>query len=337
MRLGRDFRELIKNANVGEIFDAAVNHRAVDGATAEIQKHYGLDSNVVPLALLMRSMPEDDLETRAITPAPANVGKEQHSIIPYVFPQSAATFLGISMPSVGVGEQIYPVLTSKLDVGTPAEGVDQAETTGAFSTETLKPGRIQSAFEYSIEDRARFAGMDSALRENLSMGLADGLDRQVLVGTNGLLTGTVLANNNVSTVTGYADYRDQFVYGRIDGRYASVAADIRILMGAATYAHAASQYRGNNDNTDALSQLMGASSGVRVSAHVPAVASSKQNAVVRLGSYNDFVAPVWEGITILDDQITKAKSGTLIITAVMLFAMKLLRSDGFHKQQTQHA
>lgn len=103
---GRDFRELIKNANVSEIFDAAVNHRAVDGATAEIQKHYGLDSNVVPLALLMRSMPEDDLETRAITPAPANVGKEQHSIIPYVFPQSAATFLGISMPSVGVGEQI---------------------------------------------------------------------------------------------------------------------------------------------------------------------------------------------------------------------------------------
>ena len=222
------------------------------------------------------------------------------------------------------------MLTSKLDVGTPAEGVDQAET-------TVKPGRIQSAFEYSIEDRARFAGMDSALRENLSMGLADGLDRQVLVGTNGLLTGTVLANSNVSTVTGYADYRDQFVYGRIDGRYASVAADIRILMGAATYAHAASQYRGNNDNTDALSQLMGASSGVRVSAHVPAVASSKQNAVVRLGSYNDFVAPVWEGITILDDQITKAKSGTLIITAVMLFAMKLLRSDGFHKQQTQHA
>ena len=98
--------------------------------------------------------------------------------------------------------------------------------------------------------------MDAALRENLSMGLSDGLDRQVLVGTNGLFTGTILDNHNVSAVTTYALYRSQFVYGRIDGRYASVAGDIRVLMGADTYAHAAAQYRGNNDNMDALMSIM---------------------------------------------------------------------------------
>ena len=72
---GRDFRELMGRSNVGEIFDAAINHRAIDGATSELQKHYGVDSNVIPLALLMRSMPEDDLEDQAITPAPGNVGQ----------------------------------------------------------------------------------------------------------------------------------------------------------------------------------------------------------------------------------------------------------------------
>ena len=158
---GRDFRELVGRANVGEIFDAALTKRVVDGATAEIQQHYGLDSNVVPLALLMRSMPEGDLETRAVTPAPADVGQNQQSIIPYVFPMAAATFLGIASPTVGVGEPIFPVLTSELDVGTPAENADQDETTGAFSTYILQPSRIQASYFYSREDRARFAGMDS--------------------------------------------------------------------------------------------------------------------------------------------------------------------------------
>ena len=184
---GRDFRELINRANVGEIFDASLNKRAVDGANAELQQHYGLDANQVPLALLVRHWPEGEgLETRAVSPAPANVGQMQESIIPYVFPMSAATFLMVDMPSVGVGEAVYPVLTSELSVGTPAENDPQAETTGAFSADTLKPSRIQAAFFYSREDRARFAGMDASLRENLSMGLSDGFDKLIIAGPNGL-------------------------------------------------------------------------------------------------------------------------------------------------------
>ena len=42
---GRDFRRLVDRANVGEIFDNVINHRAVDGATAELQKHFNLDGN----------------------------------------------------------------------------------------------------------------------------------------------------------------------------------------------------------------------------------------------------------------------------------------------------
>ena len=52
----------------------------------------------------------------------------------------------------------------------------------------------------------------------------------------------------------------------------------------------------------------------------------------------DYVAAVWENIALIDDEITLLKSdGQVQITAVMLYATKLLRSDGFYKQQTQHA
>ena len=333
---GREFRGLINKANVGSIFDAALQKRSIDGPTAELQQHYGLDQNQVPLALLVKNWPDnDDLETRGVTPAPSDVGQTQHSIIPYVFPQSAAVFLGVDMPTVGVGETVFPVLTSELTVGTPAENAEQAETTGAFSAEVLSPARLQASYFYSREDRARFMSMDAALRENLSMGLSDGLDEQIIAGTNGLLTGTNLANHNVTSDTSYALYRSQFAYERVDGRYASTTADIRIVMGASTYAHAASVYRGNNDNTDALASLMAVTGGVRVSAHVPAVASTRQNAVIRLGMNQAMVAPVWEGVTILEDQITAAKKGQIIITAIMLHQVKILRTGDWYKQQTQ--
>ena len=131
---GRELRQLIDNrSNVGEIFDAALGKRAVDGASAEIQKHYGLDVNQVPLAMLMRSWPTDgELETRAVTPAPGDVGQEQTCrSYPTCSPMSAASFLGISHANcTRSGEAVYPVLTSELSVKTPAENAEADETTG---------------------------------------------------------------------------------------------------------------------------------------------------------------------------------------------------------------
>ena len=326
---GAELRALADRCNMGAIFAAVLEHRNVEGPERELQTHYGLAGNMIPLELLM--------EYRAVTPAPGQVGQNPSPIIPGVFPQSCAAFLGIDTPRVAVGDAVFPVLTKNAEVKTPAENADATETTGSFSASVLSPARLQASFFYSREDRARFAGMDAALRENLSMALSDGLDDQILSGTTGLLAGTVLSNNNVTAATTYALYREQFAYGRVDGRYATSTADLKIVMGSATYAHAAAQYRGTSDNMDALMALMNATGGVKVSAHVPAAASTRQNAVIRLGSRRDYVAPMWEGITLIPDEVTLAVSGQIKVTAVMLYAASLLRADGFRKQQTQHA
>ena len=76
---------------------------------------------------------------------------------------------------------------------------------------------------------------------------------------------------------------------------------------------------------------------MKVSAHVPAVSATKQNAVIRLGMRRDMVAPIWEGVTLIPDEITKAANGQIVVTAVMLHAIKVLRKAGFYKQQTQHS
>ena len=336
---GREFRALIGKSNVGEIFDAALSKRSVDGASAELQQHYGLDQNQVPLALLVRSWQDaDDLETRAVTPAPANVGQVQQSIVPYVFPQSAAAFLGVDMPTVPVGEAVYPVLTKEIDIRTPAESADANETTGSFSADVLSPSRVQAAFFYSREDRSRFAGMDAALRANLSEGLADGLDEAILAGTNGLFTGTNLPNNAQTTNDTFDSYLSNLCWDQIDGRYAVTPSDLALLVGAATLKDLGATYRNTSVDRSALDRLMELTSGVRVSAHVPAPSTNRQNVVIRRGMSMTAVAPVWEGVTIIPDEVTKAKSGEIVITGVLLFAMKVLRTGaGLVKQGTDHS
>ena len=70
--------KLIERASVGNIFTAACEHRATSGAERELQAHHDLASNFVPLSLL---------ETRAVTPAPGQVGQNQQAVEAYVFPQ----------------------------------------------------------------------------------------------------------------------------------------------------------------------------------------------------------------------------------------------------------
>ena len=75
---------------------------------------------------------------------------------------------------------------------------------------------------------ADFAGMGEAIApEPGNDGLADGLDKEILSGTDGLFAGTNLANNNVTANDTFDTYlKGNLVWDQIDGRYASMASDL---------------------------------------------------------------------------------------------------------------
>ncbi len=129
---------MLARANVGVAFDDLLSHRATSGVEKELQTHLGLAGNQIPFDMIRGG----DMEQRAVTSGATNVGQEQHPIIPYIFPQSASAFLGVSMPTVPVGEAVFSVLTGTLDVHTPAENAAAAETTVSFSSTVLTPTLI---------------------------------------------------------------------------------------------------------------------------------------------------------------------------------------------------
>ena len=330
----REYREVLVRGNVGRILTAFVEHRSTDGAEAEIQQHRGLASNQIPLDMLRAPV-----EHRAVTTGPDNVGTTEQPAIMPVFAAGIGAFIGADRPTVDAGTVAYPVLDQRPTVGGPhtnSAAVD--ETTGSFSSELLTPGRIQASYFYKRVDAARFSSLDLALRQALNGGLEEKLDQELIAGTDGLLTGTNLPAHAAAAVTAFAAYLSAFGHSRVDGRYAAALSDVRTVMGSATYAHAGNQYRSDNADYSALDALDKKTGGVRVSAHVPAVASHKQNAVIRLGQHDRAVLQVlWDGITIVPDEITKVKTGEIAITAILLVATKILRADSFYKQETKHA
>lgn len=312
-----ELRELIDGANVGEVIHGVIRGIQPDGQTRELQQHYDLDGNMVPLVLL---------ETRAeanATPAPAagSRGATQAPVIPYVFPRSAAAFLNVAQPTVPVGERVYTVLSTAAAPGTPAKDADHATTAAAFTAKVLSPGRIQASLAYAVEDAAALRGMDAALRENLSDALSDKLDERVIAN----LIADGQADDRTAKVVDFAG-AVAALYAGVDGRYADEESQVRILLGQTTYGLLANAYRGTGTNETALKRLREDTGGVRVNSNMPAVASKKQKAIFRLGSRMDCVSPIWEGIEIVDDRVTQAKAGQRILTAYMLYAVDTLRS-----------
>lgn len=321
---GAELRGMISDANVGEIFAAAFEKRHTSGVEAELQAHYGLAPHSVPLALL---------ETRAITPAPTNTGASQAAIVQPIFHEGDAAYLSVATPTVGAGDAVYPVLTTRPTVHGPFTALETAaNTTGAFTADMLVPSRLQSAFFYRRSDAARFAGMGEALRLALSSGLSEALDKEII---DRIVTD--VTRTDASAADTFASYRSRFVYDVIEGRFASTEGDLRMLVGTDTLADMAVLYRGNNADDSVLDSLRRITSGVRVSPHIAATASTKQDVLIRRGSRMDAVAPIWEGITLIPDEVTKAETGEIVVTAVMLAAFKIIRTGGFQRIQAQHS
>lgn len=337
-----ELRELIETASISDVFVASVEHRSTDGATKELQDELGLGATSVPVELIWPRTPE--VRTTGQTPAPTDVGQSQQPIIPAVFPMPAYQFLGVDTPTVPTGDAVYTVLTTSLSPGRPAAGADQAHSAGAFTATVITNERLQASFFIRREDRAKLAGMEESLRENLRMALDDSMDEAIVGGADGgFLASTspgLTAPTAPTTEADYAGYRGLvFDANVVDGIYAMSADEVRVLFGPATYAHAASKYRGASDNTDALSRLRAETGGVRVSAHVPDPASNDQGLVIAKDlSRRHSVAPIWQGIEIITDEVTQAKAGEIVITAVMLWGgLNVLRTAGYSRKAVQLA
>ena len=329
----RAMARLVDRSSLGAIFSAVLEHRQTVGPEAEIQAHFKIGSTHIPLALL---------ESRAVTTVPADSSHtpaetNQASILQPVFALGDSAFLGIPQPRVAAGSASFPVLTTRPDVGGPTLGsTSHDETDGSFSASLLEPGRLSASFSFRRTDAAKFPMMDEALRLALQSGLSEKMDSQMVAQIV-----SDVSRTSSSSVATHTTYLSRLAYGLVDGRYVSGESELRVLLGTETLVSMAALYRNTSSGErNAIERLRDITAGVRISAHVPAATTGsnpKQDCIVRLGSRQDAVAPVWDGVQLIVDEITGKATGAISLTAIMLAQFKVVRTGSFKRVQVQHS
>ena len=189
----RERLELRERSSLAAFVSAAVRGAEVKGAEAEVSAAHGCPHGFVPWEML--EVREAPLEYRDVTPAPSTTGIQQAAIQPSVFLANALSFLGIDMPVVDSGTPAYPVLSTKVTAEARDKGVAGPATAGAYTVTTTSFKRITGAFDFSMEDAQKLAGLEESLRENIGSVMGSAIDE---FGLNG----QAAVSNKVTKVHG---------------------------------------------------------------------------------------------------------------------------------------
>ena len=337
--------DLAGDLKLGNYISNILNGKEIEGREKEFNSEFGLSDMTIPWQAIAPSRPVE-MRADAVTSAPDTVGINQNEYIRRVFARTGAAYLGIDMPSVPVGVAMYPVLTSAIAPKTYAKGTANESLAATFTPKTLKPRRLQASYLFRIEDMAELAGMEEALRDDLSNAMAEELDKAILSDdettsgglneVNGFVN-AITASDKSSEVVTFQDFIELYA-DQVDGRYAQSTSDVKVLTGSKLYTKAHTLFETTAVRESAYSYISRIGGGFQVSAHVPDAATAKtQNALVVRNMTRAAVAPIWQGVTLIRDPYTGAEKGEIKLSATMLYSFDVLRDQNFANVSYKYA
>ena len=342
---GRELRELRRRSSIFDYVGEVMDGRALDGASLEYrQSVLGDARGHVPLEMLLD---DEELETRAdavsnIAATDDAVGNNQMPIAQRVFARSAAAYLGVMMPSVGIGEVSYPRLSAGTSADVRSDGVELDGTAATLTTESISPTRLTASYTLGVESLARVRGWEEALRRDLRQTMADKLDALVLNGqaasgsnspaVEGII-GSLTNPTDPTAVAGWKDYLQAFDNG-VDGKYAISDSEVRILVNVEAWKHAQNLEVGTQGRSGILRDRL-PMDRFRASANMPAAASNIATAIAYASGASNlargYIAPVWNGLQLIVDMYTGAKKGERILTAIQLVGFSMVDSSAHRR------
>lgn len=342
-----EYRALVERSQLGAFLAEAASGRELkDGAEAELRAEVFGDAarpGLVPWEVLLPRQTEDRVDAPVNIGSTSGVGTNQQTILARVFADTAAAFVGVAMPSVGIGEASYPVFEDGATAELTAKGTAKDAEAATISAKVLSPTRLTARYVLRVEDAARLMGLEEALRADLRGTLGEQLDEQVIAGDGtapnfGGFFDDGAGISSASSPTVQSKYEDvaPMAANAIDGRYCRSAMGARLLFNVTGLQRAAALFPSTGAYS-AADYLKEHSGGVMASVHVPELANKKSKILTyRMDrGMGSAVCPVWQGLEIIRDQYTGAAKGEIALTAIALHAFAILRTDAYYIQEIQ--
>ena len=250
-----EVRALLSRVSLPDYLTAAATGIGLAGAPVELANALdvptvGASGGIaIPWNMLVTPEPEarQAPERRAFTDTSAYAGGVSQRPIPQrLFGRDIMEALGVRIDAVPAGRTEWPLLTGGVAPTQKAEGTAaDAAVKATFSTETLKPKRLTGRHEYTHEQAAQVPDLEQALRRDLGDAIRAKMSDLILNGDEGtnshepvsLLT-TLAAPSNPSAEATYAGYASTPA-SAVDGIHAVSEREVGVVLGVATYQHAA--------------------------------------------------------------------------------------------------
>ena len=284
---GRKLRSLVQKASLVKYLSESASQNEVGSGSPEAELRSELlgknaQPGHVPLAVLAPEVVEKRRKTRAdVSTDVADtvaIPNRQNMIIRRVFAQSATQFLGIQMPSVGIGETSFPYLSEGVSPAMKAKGARADSEAATFTAESVGPTRLAARYLLRVEDLHRLAGMEPALRADLRGSLSEAMDEQTLVGDGTSPNVTGLLNElPAAPDAGAAEFTwqeaVQVIADQVDGKYAADPSMVKMLCASDLYSKMAIRLVAASSSGSSVSAasryIQEISGGLRVSANMP--------------------------------------------------------------------
>ena len=335
----RERAELRSRVELRSYVEAALEARAVDGVAAEFNAAIGVGAHRFPLELL-----DDGREVRAATDVDAGPTTPRRWL-DRVFADTAAMRIGVTMESVGPGIASYPVTTAGPSAAQRGKSQAVADAAWTIGVSELKPKRNGVRVVFNREDELRNPGLQDALRRDMGMALAEGVDRAIFLGDDGAnpnagdIDGFVDATLGESTLTQANKIKGPETLaaftGMVDGVYAAGLGDLRVVaaIGAwrlweSTIVNSAAE----NQTIAAFLRAAGLSWTARGEIE-SATANGDFGAFVGLGRGIEgaAVAPVWSDGALIVDPYSGANKGEVALTLSYFWDFAIVRAANFKR------
>ena len=325
----REFVRIGAEAEIRDFLQAFQRHEAIDnvrGAAAEFRAAiYGQDtgSEWMPLEMLL------DAEERAATTLTA-IQKNQSNIAGRVFGRGDAAYLGVSQPTVGIGEVAYSHLATGVVPAAQNEGANVDQTAATVTTVSLLPARIGAQYLFGIETTGRVIGIEEVLRADLRAATSDANDNLVINGKaadpniDGMIDNLANPTDPTADLTGLLAHAGY--WNAVDGKLAYRGDNVRMLVNVGTIQAMSALTIGTNGPlvTDRYGDGV-----LRASARMPVEAATLSTYLLfKPAAIGYAVNPIWNGIAFIRDVYTNARAGQIAITAHMLTNFDLVRTEG---------
>jgi len=239
----------------------------------------------------------------------------------------------VRIDQVPAGQSEYLLVNAGVAPAQRVEGAAGPDSAAlGLAATTLKPKRLTGKYIYSQELLASTPMIEDAIRSDLRMAVEAAMSDGVINGVITPATASTHANINgfVNSLTqvddGSAADAARFAglaAEAVDGIHADTEAQVRVLVGVASYKLAAKVHlAGSGESGTEL--LMRRAGGFRSSSYIAGPASDIQDSILWAGgggvSRGDSVAAMWgNGLEVIRDPYTQAAQGQIVLNWISLW------------------